>query len=94
MTAQDLTAAEPLRLPVRVFQSIRTRLILLFGLAFSDRFLATVELVNFFGIPGTSLVGVAGQHYAEAKRSLTLIADLKEERLRSWWTSGAWTLKC
>jgi signal transduction histidine kinase len=62
---------------------IQARLILAFGLGLV--FIVTVvELLQFFGVPYTSYSGRLGDYRAEASRTLDLIADMKEERLR-WW---------
>ena len=65
------------------FHGIQARLAISFGLAVVV-ILVTVECIEFFGLPGLPSLGWVQNFKSEASRSLELIADLKEERLRSW----------
>jgi signal transduction histidine kinase len=80
MTSHPQTSA-----PARPRRSlgIQARLILAFGLGLV-LIVTAVELLQFFGVPYTSYTGRLGDYRAEARRTLDLIADIKEERLR-WW---------
>ena len=62
------------------FRSIRTRLALWFSLAFVA-VIVLVQLADILGIPFTSHEGRWGERKAEMFRSLSLIADLKQERI-------------
>ncbi|MBI5186424.1 MAG: HAMP domain-containing protein [Nitrospinae bacterium] len=65
------------------FHGLRWRMILSFGLLFSV-ILAGMELVEIFGVPFTPLKGKYDQRKAEVFRNLSLVADLKKERLELW----------
>ena len=67
----------------RYLGSIRTRLILSFSLLFAA-VMISVEWIDINGIPFTADGGRQGQQAEEAFRSLTLVADLKKERLLRW----------
>lgn len=64
-------------------RGIQSRLIVYFVGSFA-LVMAAVELVEYFGVPGTSFRGQLSQDEQEATATLVLIADLKEDRLQ-WW---------
>ena len=66
-----------------VFLSLRSRMALGFGALFT----CVLLLVGFsmiFGIPFTSNTGYYGQEKSQVLRNLSLVADLKKERLLVW----------
>jgi len=65
------------------FRSIGTRLIVCFSLAFGA-VLVIVGLLGLKGVPFTSYTGRIAAERAEAFRSLSLIADIKKDRLLRW----------
>ena len=65
------------------FHSVQTRMALSFGLA-SLAILVTLRYIGLWGVPFTRWNGRVEDFKAEADAGLQLIADLKEERLRSW----------
>jgi signal transduction histidine kinase len=82
MTSDD-PRGNPLQPQKAHFWGIRARLIMAFGLAMV-LLLAVIDAIQFFGIPGMPGTGRAGHFKREASRTMELIADMKEERLR-WW---------
>ena len=70
--------------PSRMF-SIRSQMVLGFGLLFALIFLAVI-LASTFGIPGTPFRGSFGAERSKVMRDLDFIAGLKEERLEVWVT--------
>ncbi len=60
--------------------SIRTRMILYLGAGLVCAW-SIAELIQVFGVPGTSCVGQQGQQRAEILRNLELVADLKKDRI-------------
>lgn len=69
--------------PPRRMSSIRSRMVLRFGLLFAAIFVITT-FASMFGIPFTPLRGSFGLERERAMRDLDLIAGLKQERLRVW----------
>ncbi len=68
--------------PARVF-GIRLRMLISFGLLLSVS-VGLVIYVMVFGIPFTKFSGSYGQERSDVFRNLSLVADLKEERLELW----------
>lgn len=69
--------------PPRKMVSIRSRMVLAFGLLFATIFIV-VTLISMFGIPGTPVRGTFGAERGRVMRDLDFIAGLKEERLQVW----------
>jgi PAS domain S-box-containing protein len=69
--------------PGGLFKSIRTKLIVYFCLLFTI-VLVLVGIFNTFGIPFSTYAGRQGEQREEAFQSLSLVADLKQERLLRW----------
>ncbi len=67
----------------RLLGSIRAKLVLSFSILFVT-VLVVVKVVGITGLPFTSFSGRRGQQREEAFKSLSLIADLKKERLLRW----------
>ena len=67
----------------RPFRSLRSKILVSFGLLF----VATLSLVSFvatFGIPFTAFQGSYSRERNEVFRSLSLTADVKNERFAHW----------
>ncbi len=69
--------------PGGLFKSIRTKLIVYFCLLFTI-VMVLVGIFNTFGIPFSTYSGRQGEQREEAFQSLSLVADLKKERLLRW----------
>jgi signal transduction histidine kinase len=67
----------------KAFLSLRSRVALSFGGLFA-LILIIVNLAQTFGIPGTSDRGFYGEARSDVLRNLSLVADLKKERLLLW----------
>lgn len=80
---QNDAAQHNVKAPRRAFWSIRTKLAVGFSSA-AVAVLLVVELVGMKGIPFTSFQGRQANEKDEAFRGLSLIADLKKERLTRW----------
>ncbi len=66
-----------------LFNNIRTKLTLYFCIVFVIS-LSVIEFTDIAGIPFTPHTGSFRQQKAEALKNLSLIADLKKERLMRW----------
>lgn len=82
MSRNSITTYDKVRWP-GMLGGIRAKLTISFGLLFVA-VLTVVELVGFVGLPVFSLPGRQSRERQEAFNSLSLIADLKEERLHNW----------
>lgn len=65
------------------FFTLRTKMLIWFGMLFVI-VLAAVNILRSFGIPGTTFTGGYGQERSQALKNLSLVADLKKERLLLW----------
>ncbi|MCF6149401.1 MAG: HAMP domain-containing protein [Candidatus Kuenenia sp.] len=63
--------------------SIRTRMLFYFGLLFAI-ILTIILLIGIYGVPFTNFTGEYGQHKDIEFGNLSLIAELKKERLLRW----------
>ncbi len=78
-----MLALEPQNLPGRRGWSLRVKLSVSVAVAFC-LILGLVTATEIFGLPFSEQVGELAQRRAEILRNLSVIADLKKERLRSW----------
>lgn len=67
----------------RLFYSMRSRLVVSFGTLFIV-VLSVLLLIQIYGIPLLRIKGVEHRMQFEASKELSLIADLKKERLLRW----------
>ncbi len=67
----------------RGFLSIRTKMLLYFGSMIAFVVLVLV-LIDFYGIPFTTHMGVYKEEQTKAFQNLNLVADIKKERLLRW----------
>lgn len=66
-----------------LFKSIRTKLIVSLGLVFTIA-LAAIIFVDVMGVPFTHYRGRQGQERDKTFKSLSLVADLKKDRILRW----------
>ncbi len=81
----ERTSINNLRVPgkKRFFLSIRAKMLIYFGSMIAVMLLIFV-LVDIYGIPFTTFRGVYKKEQADAFQNLSLVADLKKERLLRW----------
>jgi PAS domain S-box-containing protein len=65
------------------YLSLRLKMLIEFGLLFASA-LALVVITTMFGIPFIGYAGSYGEEQSQATRNLSLVADLKKERLLFW----------
>lgn len=81
--SKEMQSDDTLSTDKRAFRSLRSRMAVSFGILFAG-ILIVVSLARTFGIPFTSVRGTYSEERSEVLRNLSLVADLKKERLLLW----------
>ncbi len=71
------------RSPKRFFSSLRSKMLLCFGLLFTLSVTAMLA-VQIYGLPYSSFKGIYNQEQAQVFHNLNLLTDLIKERLEEW----------